>query len=83
MIFHVAIGPDTPLSAQVLSKGGGTQVLTGSELHNARNNFKNQLDSGKIADTCDVRHVDFIAGIGERVETLRPRKFRAPAVPGR
>eukprot|EP01043_Picozoa_sp_COSAG02_P010438 COSAG02_NODE_366_length_23740_cov_20.235904_17_plen_77_part_00 len=22
-------------------------------------------------------------GIGERVETLRPRKFRAPAVPGR
>ena len=24
-----------------------------------------------------------VIGIGERVETLRPRKFRAPAVPGR
>ena len=61
VIFHVASGPDTPLSAQVLREGGGTQVLAGSELHNARNNFKNQLDSGKIADTHGVRRVDFIA----------------------
>lgn len=62
MIFHVAIGPDTPPCVQVMCKGGNTQALTctGSDLHNARNNFKTQLASGKIKDTYDVRRVDFI-----------------------
>jgi hypothetical protein len=59
VIFHVAIGPDTPLAVQVLCGDDSKWTLTGTDLHNARNNFK-QLTSEEIEHMYDVCRDDFI-----------------------